>query len=818
MSGSSTPGRPAGGIQTSTRSPSPNRDEHNHDKPGQQLHSRLVVAMTEYWLLGLLLVACLALGGVSAMLWLALRRRARDLAELRKEVAEVAEAAAFGKRVDYPRDNPEIAGLGETVNRLFDTLQSRERQVRDREILFTELANSTPEAVVVHRDRILFANQVAAELLGLTPDELVGRPVTDLVRPAYRATTRNAITRQLAGETLPERMEVQLVNGKDTGMWAEVSGRVIDYRGQRALLTIARDISYRKDIESTLGRGKQQAQITLESIGEGVITADGEGLIDYMNSAAEKLTGSSRENAIGKRLTDVVSLVDESDRRDLGDPIQRCLADRRRISMGRRAMMLSQAGGKELSVELTASPIRGPGDVITGAVVIMHDVSEIRGLTKRMSYQATHDALTGLINRREFERRLEEALQSVREQDVTHVLCFLDLDRFKPVNDTCGHIAGDSLLRSVAALIREKVRESDAVARLGGDEFGVLLLGCPLDKARQIADDVCTAVRDFRFVWQDKVFQIGVSVGLVEIGRDSASIEDLLGAADSACYVAKQEGRGRVHVYSARDEISARQRGEIYWLRQLQAALKEDRFELFVQPILAVAARTGPGPGIEVFLRLTDENGKLVQPRQFIRAAERYHLMGSLDRWVVRTTLAALGQGAMRLPDNRSCTINLSAESLARDDFLEFVVECLDQTQVQPAQVCFEVTETALMADIERAERFASVLHGIGCQFGLDDFGSGVGALASLKGLDIDYLKIDGAFTHDLRPDTLNAQVVTAITRLAKTVGFRVVAEQVETQADFDALREMGVDYIQGNYIDRPHRIGEPDAVSAAVH
>jgi diguanylate cyclase (GGDEF)-like protein len=513
-----------------------------------------------------------------------------------------------------------------------------------------------------------------------------------------------------------------------------------------------------------------------------------------------------------------VKLIDETDRRDLGDPVMRCLTDRRRVNMGRRAMMLSQAGGKELSIELTASPIKGPGDEIAGAVVVMHDVTEMRGLTKRMSYQATHDALTGLVNRREFERRLEEALQSVREQNVTHVLCYLDLDRFKPVNDTCGHIAGDSLLRSVAALIREKVRESDAVARLGGDEFGVLLLGCPLDKARQIADDVCTAVRDFRFTWQDKVFQIGVSIGLVEMGRDSASIEDLLGAADSACYVAKQEGRGQVHVYSARDEVSARQRGEIYWLRQLQSALKENRFDLYVQPILAVAGRSGGGPAMEVFLRLTDENGKLVQPQQFIAAAERYHLMGSLDRWVVRTALAALAQGSIRLPENRSCTINLSAQSLGEDDFLEFVVECLDQSQVAPTQVCFEVSESALMADKERAERFASVLHGMGCQFGLDDFGSGVGALASLRGLDIDYLKIDGAYTHDLKADSLNGQVVTAITRLAKTVGFKVVAEQVEAQADFDALREMGVDYIQGYYVERPHRIGEAGAVSAAVH
>lgn len=773
---------------------------------------------SQHMLIVALAIAGVLCAGLGVALWLGRRRRSSDLAALQQQLEELVRDDSFSRSLEYSAADRGIAGLGAALDRLLEVVGTRDRLARHGEALFETLASRMPEVVVVHREQILFANRAAAALLGLAPQELVGRPVTDLVRPAYRAMTRSAFARQLAGGGPPERIEVQLIDGQETGTWAEISGGLIDYHGQSALLTIVRDISYRKEVESALLRGKQQAQVTLESIEEGVITADSTGTIDYMNAAAEKLTGSMREHAFGRRLTEIVTLVDEADRRELGDPIQRCLNDRRRINMGRRAMMLSQAGGRELSIELTASPIRGPGEVVAGAVVILHDVSEIRGFTKRMSYQAAHDALTGLVNRREFERRLEETLQSAREQNATHVLCFLDLDRFKLVNDTCGHIAGDSLLRSVAALIRDKVRESDVVARLGGDEFGLLLLGCPLDKARQIADDVCAAVRDFRFVWQDKVFQIGVSVGLVEIIRDSTSIEDLLAAADSACYVAKQEGRGRVHVYSARDEASARQRGQIYWLRQLQAALKENRFDLFVQPVLGVAGSSGQGPGVEVLLRLMDESGKVASPRQFMPAAERYHLMGSIDRWVVRATLAALGQGAIRLPDNRSCVINLSAQSLGEEDFLEFVVECLDQSHVSPTQICFEVTETALLADVDRAERFASVLHGMGCQFGLDDFGSGIGALASVRGLAIDYLKIDGAFTRDLRPDSVNSLVVTAIVRLARTVGFRVVAEQVETQADFDALREMGVDYIQGNYIDVPRRIGTHEPVSVAIH
>ena len=297
-------------------------------------------------------------------------------------------------------------------------------------------------------------------------------------------------------------------------------------------------------------------------------------------------------------MTDLLKLVDESDRKDLGDPVSRCLAERRQVSLGRRALMLTVDDGRELSVELTASPIIGAGDTVAGAVVIMHDVTEMRGLTRRISYQASHDALTGLANRSEFERRVLEAIESAREESAHSVLCYMDLDRFKAVNDTCGHLAGDNMLREIAKLIRDKVRDSDLVARLGGDEFGMLLLRCPLDKARQIADDVCNAVRDYRFVWQDRIFTVGISIGLVEISRDTASLKDLLSAADSACYVAKQQGRGRVHVYSSRDEVSARQRGDIHWLQQLQNALRENRFELHTQPVIATDRPGQLRPGV----------------------------------------------------------------------------------------------------------------------------------------------------------------------------------------------------------------------------
>ena len=660
---------------------------------------------------------------------------------------------------------------------------------------------------LVHTDKILYTNDAAADLFGVARGALQGKPVTDLMRPAYRAVVRRQVRAQLEDDQPPEPVEVQLINGDERGLWAELHSRAIDFNGTPALLTVARDISHRKSMEASLGRGKLQARITLESIGEGVVTTDTAGIIDYMNEAAEQLTGASRSLGLGKRLTDLIALVDESDRESLGDPVQQCLNERKRISLGRRALLSSKQAERECSIELTASPIRGSEGTVAGCVIIFHDVTEIRGLTRQMSYQASHDALTGLVNRAEFERRLEAALKSARGTDVGHVVCYLDLDRFKAVNDSSGHLAGDNLLREIANLLKEQVRDSDTVARLGGDEFALLLVGCPLDKARQIADDVCQAVADYRFVWHDQIFDIGVSIGLVEIGHESGSAESVLGAADSACYVAKQQGRGRVHVYSARDEVVARQRGEIQWLQRLQRALKENQFELFIQPIISVAGRVREGPAVEILLRMRDESGELILPAQFLDSAARYQLMSHIDRWVVQATLTAISSGALRLPDERSCGINLSGQTLGDEDFLEFVVEALDHSGVAPSQLCFEVSESSVVGNLDHAHRFINVLHGIGCRFALDDFGSGIGSFSNLKYLAIDYLKIDGAFIRDLDTDSVNRAMVTAMIKLARTLDFQIVAEQVEDQASFEMVREMGVDFVQGFVVERPHAL-----------
>jgi diguanylate cyclase (GGDEF)-like protein/PAS domain S-box-containing protein len=743
------------------------------------------------------------------MFAIAITRRARvlrrEVERLKEDVHHLLADSDTSQRIVVNGRPSSFVDIAASVNRLLDRTLEAERQRAAPADLFNVLAGTLPDVALVHTNTILYANQAAGELFGVAPEALQGKQVTDLMRPAYRAIMRKHIGTHLEGSDMIEPIEVQLINGDESGLWVELFSRRLVYEGRNAFMSVAREITHRKSLEASLGRSKLQARVTLESIGEGVITTDTAGTIDYMNEAAEQLIATSRSLAIGKKLPDLIALVDEVDRTSLSDPVAVCLGERRRVNLGRRALLVSKHSKREFSTELTASPIRGSERDLAGCVIIFHDVTEMRGLAREMSYQASHDALTGLVNRAEFERRLELALKSTHGDGAGHVVCYLDLDRFKAVNDTCGHMVGDNLLREIAALLKEKVRDSDTVARVGGDEFAMLLSGCPLDKARQIADDVVQAVGDYQFTWHDRVFDLGVSIGLVQVSQESASAEAVLSAADSACYVAKQQGRSRVHVYSARDELLARERGEIQWLQRLQKALKENQFELYVQPIISVAGRVETGPAAELLLRMRDESGKSILPSQFLGAAERYQLMSHIDRWVVQAALTAIANGAPHLPEGRTCSINLSGQTLGDEDFLEFVVDLLDHTGVAPGKLCFEIAESAVVNNLDHARRFINVLHGIGCRFALDNFGSGIGSFANLKHLSLDYLKIDGTYTRDLEHDGVNREMVSAMVKLARSLDFRVVAEQVENQAAFEAVRDLGIDFAQGFIIERPH-------------
>jgi len=754
---------------------------------------------------GLALIAAVA---VAAAFYRRFSRLNGELSRTRGDIQDILADPDPGRRIAVNGRPGEFVEIAANINRLLDRGEASRELADAGEQNFDVLASTVPEVALIHTEDILYANQAAADLFGVDPLALQGKKVTDLTRPSYRAAMRRRVTTDLDSDSPLEPMEVQLINGNENGLWVELHSQRLDYHGQRAFVSVARDVTHRKGLEASLGRGKLQARVTLESIGEGVITTDVAGIIDYMNEAAEQLLDCKRSMAIGKSLPELVALVDEIDGEALGDPVAQCLSERRRVSLGRRARLVAKHSRREFSTELTASPIRAPDQDTAGCVVIFHDVTEMRGLAREMTYQASHDALTGLVNRAEFERRLDQALNAPRGEAVSHVVCYLDLDRFKAVNDSCGHMVGDNLLREISALLKHQVRDSDTVARLGGDEFAMLLVGCPLDKAIQIANDVCQAVSEYNFTWQDRVFDLGVSIGLVEIDQDSGTAETALNAADSACYIAKQQGRGRVHVYSARDELKARERGEIQWLQRVQHALKEQQFELYVQSIIATSGRIDTGPAAELLLRMNDESGKVVSPAQFLAAAERYQLMSHVDRWVTKAALTMLASDTPHLPEGRSCSINLSGQTLGDEEFLDYVVDLLDHTGVAPHKICFEVSETAVMNNIDHARRFINVLHGIGCRFALDDFGSGIGSFSQLRQLSIDYLKVDGSFTRDVDESSISRDMLSATINLSRSLDFLVVAEQVEDQAAFDTLRELGVDYIQGYIVERPHPLG----------
>jgi diguanylate cyclase (GGDEF)-like protein/PAS domain S-box-containing protein len=587
-----------------------------------------------------------------------------------------------------------------------------------------------------------------------------------------------------------------------------VQTRVEPLRGEAGEITgciaIAVDVTERKQAEEALYREKERAQVTLASIGDGVIRTDPEGRIDYLNPVAERLTAWRAEDALGRAVPEVFQLVDEITRRPLANPVARCLAEATVVESPGHALLVGK-DGQEYAVRDSAAPIYDRGGAALGAVLVFKDVTQLRGMEREMVYLASHDALTGLINRREFEVRLKRALRSARAER-HHVLLYLDLDEFKVVNDTCGHLVGDEMLKQITALLRSRVRRSDVLARLGGDEFGILLEDCPLDHARQIAEEMRRTVREFRFCWCDHLFEVGVSIGLVPIDADSGDLGHLMSAADAACYVAKDSGRNRVHEYELDDTLVAERYGEMQWIHRIHRAFEDRRFRLFYQLIQPLATETAAGDLLcEIFLRMLDSSGKVIEPTAFIAAAERYHLIGSLDRWVLKTAFGALAE-AQRLESPRPLVfaLNVSGQSIGEEGFLPFVVEQLEGSGVDPRRLCFEITETAAIGKLDSAMRFISVLKEKGCRFILDDFGSGLSSFAYLRDLQVDFLKIDGEFVQNMMEDRVKRAMVESINQIGHVMGLTTIAEWVENRETLEALQELGVDYAQGYWLCRP--------------
>ena len=467
----------------------------------------------------------------------------------------------------------------------------------------------------------------------------------------------------------------------------------------------------------------------------------------------------------------------------------------------------ARLNGERFHVRVTLELPDAHGDDWRRVFAAVEDITEARALSRELRHQAAHDQLTGLVNRREFEARLEQALVSAEDDHVEHALCYMDLDQFKIINDTSGHAAGDELLRRLGQLLAEQVRREDTLARLGGDEFGVLLENCSMQVALDVANAFRRTIEGFRFVWEKQISKVGVSIGVVPIRGGGQTVSDILSAADAACYSAKNRGRNRVHVYREKDEDVARRHGEMRWVTRIHNALDEGRFELVRQRIVPVNSAEEDGLHYEVLLRMQDENGELVEPEVFLPAAERYDLSTEIDRWVVREAFDQLSSDPTHLEQLKCCSINLSGLSLSDEDFLIFVTTEIAEHQLPPQKICFEITETAAIADLIGATRFIDALRRIGCRFALDDFGSGLSSFAYLKSLPVEYLKIDGIFVKNIVDDPINRELVRSINQIGHVMGKKTIAEFVEDDATLAALRDIGVDYAQGFAIDKPQSV-----------
>jgi diguanylate cyclase (GGDEF)-like protein/PAS domain S-box-containing protein len=551
-----------------------------------------------------------------------------------------------------------------------------------------------------------------------------------------------------------------------------------------------------------LFREKDRAQVTLRSIGEGVITTDALGGIEYMNPVAEQLTGWRSHPVEGKPLLDIFRVVE-------GDAVHPSYSDLQQLMQqsnqngSLHQSMLLDANNNTTAIEFTASAIHDDEMQLTGLVVTFRDVSEIRALADHLSHQARHDSLTSLVNRREFELRLEQALIHAHHEEQLHALCFLDLDHFKIVNDTCGHAAGDELLIQLVSCLKTQVRSNDLLARLGGDEFGLLLENCPLEKAHTIAEEIRSTVNSFTFVWEKQSFNVGVSIGMVMIDTNSGTLSEVIAMADAACYSAKDGGRNRVHLYTEQSKSSGH---KAPWAERLQLALQEDNFALYCQSIVAVNPLREPLHLCELQLRFKDEQGQQIPPMAFIPAAERHHLMPAIDRWVLRHTCQLIH--IVNDPTATYC-INLSLQTVSDEQFLPAVEQMLSSYRIEAHQICFEITETHAIGNLQKVGDFVRKLRQIGCRSALDDVGRSIGSYDYLKNLPVDFIKIDGHLVGGVVHSTISNIQVKAITQIAHLLGICVIAEMVEDHNTLKLLGGLGINYAQGFGIAKPRPVAE---------
>lgn len=682
-----------------------------------------------------------------------------------------------------------------------------ENELEESQNHYASLAAASPVGIFRTNQQgdCLYVNERWCELAGMSSEDALGPGWAMAVHPDDR-TRISQIWYQAAQINQPFRAEYRFQTPAGVVTW--VFGQAVaEYDNDSTLIgyvgTIT-DITERKQLEEALETEKEMAQVTLDSIGDAVITTDASGRVHHLNPVAEMMTGWTTQTARGLPLTEVFQIINETTRQPAINPVDQVLSAGLVTGLANHTILIRR-DGQEFSIEDSAAPIRDKTGQLIGVVMVFHDVTQSRSMARQLSWQATHDALTELYNRRYFEVELEDMVQTAVQQNQRHVLCYLDLDQFKVVNDTSGHLAGDELLRQLARLLKRHIRAADTMARLGGDEFGILLNQCPLDRAVNIAEDLRQAIADYPFIWRDQIFRVGVSIGLVVVDSNSTTATAVMSAADAACYAAKYRGRNRIQIYQKDDAELNQQRQERHWSVVIRQSLENNRFCLYRQRINQTLNPEETTTNFyEVLVRMINDSGESITPVEFIPAAERYSLMPMLDRWIIQTCLINLEQLLQEGINKVLYSINLSGMSLNDEQFLEFVNTQFERFNVPPDYICFEITETAAIADFERATSFIRALRRLGCRFALDDFGSGMSSFAYLKALPVDFLKIDGDFIRDITFDSTTEAIVESIHRVGNVMGLQTIAESVENDAILTKMKAIGIDYVQGYAISRP--------------
>lgn len=704
---------------------------------------------------------------------------------------------------------PEMSALVQVFNRMADNTENLLRSQRESNTKNRMLAVIVEQSNVAIITKDLHGvvtswNSAASAVYGYSAEEMLGNTTGVLHLPGCEAEFEETLARiKSAGYSTLEARRIAK-GGRILDVSLSVSPLHDEEGAHVGEISITRDITRQKQAEEALFKEKERAQVTLASIADAVITTDTLGRVEYLNPVAEQLMGWQSEQAYGHALPNIFHAVNEDTGTAIENPVEKVLNDRRTQGVRGDAVLISRSG-VNFPIEHSAAAICNRDDDIIGAVLVFRDISASHNMARQLSWQASHDALTSLANRREFERRLDILVETAHCDGREHALLYMDLDQFKVVNDTCGHVAGDELLRQLSTLLNNRVRGSDTLARLGGDEFGVLLADCPLDKAMAVAETLRKTVSDFRFTWKDKTFVIGVSIGVVAIAGERQNNSDILGVADASCYLAKDKGRNRVQASPNDRELSER-RGEMLWVARINGAFEENRFRLYYQPIVPIQQHAGSSKHYEVLLRMLDHQGNMVPPMAFIPAAERYNLMRAIDRRVVSMAFEECVNRTYHESPEQSVTIsiNISGDSLSDELFLDFLKQQFDEYQVQPQEICFEITETAAIANLTHAVNLIRELKEMGCRFSLDDFGSGLSSFGYLKNLPVDYLKIDGSFVRDMAQDPIDAAMVSAINDIGHVMGIQTIAEWVEDEQTLALLKKIGVDHAQGYLFDKP--------------